>query len=78
MSKKEGSIDDLDNVVSHPFFSLPTSNTEEVPYLNNDSDLVQDVLSEAEKNTIELQMKFMAKNSIDDSNLLNVDFCRKL
>jgi hypothetical protein len=73
MSKKEGNIENPTNVVGSPFFGL-MEDTETVPYLNNDSDMVQDILTEVEKNTKGLQMGLMAKNSVSVGNIIDIDF----
>lgn len=73
MSKKEENTDKSKNVISSPFFGLP-ENTEAVPYLNNDSDLVQDILNEVERNTKGLQAGLMAKSSLGAGNVIDIDF----
>ncbi|MDR1425754.1 MAG: hypothetical protein LBI70_02030 [Rickettsiales bacterium] len=73
MSKKEGSVDEPTNVINSPFFGA-LENLETVPYLNNDGDAVQDILSEFEKNTRGLRMGLITKDSADASNVLDVDF----
>lgn len=46
-------------------------NLEEVPYNNNDGDLIQDSLKEIEKQTKNLQNEFISQNN---NNVVNIDF----
>ena len=46
-------------------------NFEEVPYLNNDGDFIQDIVKEIEKQTEELQNEFISQ---DNSNIVSIDF----
>ncbi len=50
------------------------NNFEEVPYLNNSSDGIQDIIKEIEKNTEDIQNNFIAK---DNGNIINISFDRK-
>ena len=49
------------------------SNFEEVPYLNNDGDIIQDIVKEIEKQTEDLQNEFISQ---DNSNVVNIDFSK--
>ena len=51
-------------------FSLP-DNIEEVPYQNNDGDIIQDSLKEIEKQTKNLQNEFF---SFEDNNIISIEF----
>ena len=49
------------------------SNFEEVPYLNNDGDIIQDIVKEIEKQTEDLQNEFISQ---DNSNVVSIDFSK--
>lgn len=49
------------------------SNFEEVPYLNNDGDFIQDIVKEIEKQTEDLQNEFISQ---DNSNVVSIDFSK--
>lgn len=44
-----------------------------VPYFNNDSDSIQDILEEVKEQTKELLGDI---SSQDDKNIINIDFCK--
>lgn len=48
-------------------------NFEEVPYLNNDGDFIQDIVKEIEKQTEDLQNEFISQ---DNSNVVSIDFSK--
>ena len=48
-------------------------NFEEVPYLNNDGDIIQDIVKEIEKQTEDLQNEFISQ---DNSNVVSIDFSK--
>ncbi len=50
------------------------NNFEEVPYLNNNSDDIQDIIKEIEKNTEDIQNDFITE---DNENIINISFDRK-
>ncbi|MDR3079281.1 MAG: hypothetical protein LBU15_04590 [Rickettsiales bacterium] len=76
MSKKEEDSNEPSNVISPRIFGIP-DNTEAVPYLNNNCDGMQDMLSEVEKNTLGLQKDFMARESSQgEGNVVGVDFSK--
>ncbi len=47
------------------------NNYEEVPYLNNNSDDIQDIIKEIEKNTEDIQNNLINKNN---ENIINISF----
>ncbi|MBO4956368.1 MAG: hypothetical protein J6C50_00835 [Rickettsiales bacterium] len=49
------------------------SNFEEVPYLNSDGDIIQDIVKEIEKQTEDLQNEFISQ---DNSNVVSIDFSK--
>lgn len=70
MSKEEENILDLKNKEK---FKID-ENLETVPYLNNNSDSVQDILNELESNTTNLQTSFFSK---DNENIIDINFNKK-
>lgn len=70
MSKKEENVLNLQNQEK---FKID-ENLETVPYLNNNSDLVQDMLNEVESNTTNLQTSFFSK---DNENVIDILFNKK-
>lgn len=70
MSKEEGNILNLQNKEK---FKID-ENLETVPYLNNNSDLVQDILNEVESNTTNLQTNFFSN---DNENIIDINFNNK-
>jgi hypothetical protein len=65
-----------DNVVkvdSKNFKASPI-NPEEVPYLNNNSDGIQDILKKIEKNVIKIQDRLLEGN---ENNITTVNFGEK-
>lgn len=70
MSKEEENILDLKNKEK---FKID-ENLETVPYLNNNSDSVQDILNKLESNTTNLQTSFFSK---DNENIIDINFNKK-
>lgn len=53
------------------FFSKNTEDNEEVPYMNNDGDILQDSVKEIKKLTEDIQKDIISKN-----NVVEVDFSK--
>lgn len=63
-----------DNVIGgEEMFNPIVDYSEEVPYMNNDGDIVQDSIKEIKKLTERLQDDFLSKD-----NVVNVDFSRSV
>lgn len=61
-----------DNVIEVEKSSFTIENNfEEVPYLNNNSDDIQDIIKEIEKNTEYIQNNFV---SSDNGNIVEMNF----
>ena len=66
MSKEESNIIQINKKNFDMSF-----NSEEVPYLDNEGDLIQDILKEVEKNTEEIEIKINKENS---DNICKINF----
>lgn len=53
------------------FFSKNREDNEEVPYMNNDGDILQDSMKEVKKLTEDIQ-----KNIISKNNVVKIDFSK--
>lgn len=67
MSKKE---ENIYNLKDKNYFKQ-VDNIEVVPYLNNNSDGLQDILNVAEDNTNEIHVQLVSDN---DNNIVKIDF----
>lgn len=68
MSKKESNINFQNTKIDY--------NIEEVPYLNNESDYLQDQLKELEKHTFSIENQILSTNLKTKNNVIELNFDR--